>query len=267
LDNNPSVCVIAVSHNHGKLLPKALDSILSQTYDNFGIILIDDCSTDGSQDVIESYLDNPAFDDKLIAYHKLDPNAGHIQTFYYITEYYKQHYEYDLVTILETDDSWKPDSLEKRVKALVENDWDAVHTDVDHRFDDTNMTINDFWKTYSYPIESPLSIPFLMRDNRVFTCTLLSKHDYFVKAYDYSLFHNLGVSLCDYAAVLRMVKLGAKIGYIEESLSVYNKVATSVTNSMGQEKLLQETFNTKQLASNGKLFEDFNEESSSIPGV
>lgn len=55
----PFVSIIFTSYNHRRFLRKALESILYQTYPNYEVIVIDDCSTDGSQDIIKEYADNP----------------------------------------------------------------------------------------------------------------------------------------------------------------------------------------------------------------
>lgn len=61
MDNNyPLVSVVFTSYNHKEYLKQALDSLVNQTYPNLEIIVIDDCSTDGSQDILLQYghLDN-----------------------------------------------------------------------------------------------------------------------------------------------------------------------------------------------------------------
>ncbi len=49
------ITVYVVNHNYGRFLSRAMDSLLSQTYDNIEILLIDDGSTDGSATLVESY--------------------------------------------------------------------------------------------------------------------------------------------------------------------------------------------------------------------
>ncbi|MFW0717085.1 glycosyltransferase family 2 protein [Pedobacter sp. N23S346] len=54
----PKVSVIVPNYNHAKFLKQRLDSILNQTYQDFEIIILDDCSTDNSRAIIESYRNN-----------------------------------------------------------------------------------------------------------------------------------------------------------------------------------------------------------------
>jgi glycosyltransferase involved in cell wall biosynthesis len=54
-----TVSVIVPNYNHARFLPKRIGSILEQTYRDFELILLDDCSTDDSQDILTSYGANP----------------------------------------------------------------------------------------------------------------------------------------------------------------------------------------------------------------
>lgn len=51
----PTVSVIVPNYNHAPFLKQRIDSILEQTYQDFELILLDDCSTDGSRDIMENY--------------------------------------------------------------------------------------------------------------------------------------------------------------------------------------------------------------------
>ncbi len=55
----PTVSVIVPNYNHAPFLEQRIGSILYQTYQDFELILIDDCSTDGSRDIMENYRGNP----------------------------------------------------------------------------------------------------------------------------------------------------------------------------------------------------------------
>ena len=55
----PLVTVIIPNYNHAKYLRQRIDTVLNQTYTSFEVIILDDCSTDNSKDIILSYKDNP----------------------------------------------------------------------------------------------------------------------------------------------------------------------------------------------------------------
>ncbi|MCC9061722.1 glycosyltransferase family 2 protein [Flavobacterium piscisymbiosum] len=57
--NKPLVSVIVPNYNHEKFIKQRLDSILNQTYINFEVILLDDCSTDSSREILVQYSNNP----------------------------------------------------------------------------------------------------------------------------------------------------------------------------------------------------------------
>ena len=55
----PAISVIVPNYNHAPYLKQRIESIFDQTYQNFELILLDDCSTDGSRDIMEQYRSNP----------------------------------------------------------------------------------------------------------------------------------------------------------------------------------------------------------------
>ena len=55
----PKVSIIVPNYNHSKFLEKRLDSIFNQTYKDFEIILLDDCSTDDSLKILNEYVTRP----------------------------------------------------------------------------------------------------------------------------------------------------------------------------------------------------------------
>src|SRR5260370_11113027 len=55
----PALSVTVLNYNYAHYLPRCLDSILSQTWTDFELILINDRSTDNSLEVIQPYLKDP----------------------------------------------------------------------------------------------------------------------------------------------------------------------------------------------------------------
>ena len=55
----PLVSVIVPNYNHAPFLRLRLDSIFNQTFQDFEVIILDDCSTDNSKEIIEEYRNRP----------------------------------------------------------------------------------------------------------------------------------------------------------------------------------------------------------------
>lgn len=71
------VSVIIPNYNHAPYLRQRIESILNQTFQDFEMILIDDCSTDGSREIIESYRSNPKVSH--IVYNEANSGSAFIQ--------------------------------------------------------------------------------------------------------------------------------------------------------------------------------------------
>jgi glycosyltransferase involved in cell wall biosynthesis len=55
----PKVSIIVPNYDHARFLPQRLDSVLGQTFQDFELILLDDCSTDDSRSILSKYADDP----------------------------------------------------------------------------------------------------------------------------------------------------------------------------------------------------------------
>ena len=54
-----TVSIIIPNYNHARFLPKRIESVLGQTFRDFELILLDDCSTDDSRSILSKYADDP----------------------------------------------------------------------------------------------------------------------------------------------------------------------------------------------------------------
>ncbi|MDR1879055.1 MAG: glycosyltransferase, partial [Bacteroidales bacterium] len=68
----PEVSVIVPNYNHASYLVQRIESILNQTFQDFELLILDDCSTDNSKDIIEQYRNHPKV--KVIVYN--EENSG-----------------------------------------------------------------------------------------------------------------------------------------------------------------------------------------------
>lgn len=105
---NPKVSVIMASYNHEKYITRAIESVIAQTYDNWEMFIIDDCSSDNSAQLIEQYQSSK------IKFFQAKENRGPIFTFNQLLEKAQGAY----VAILGSDDVWYPDKLQKQVNYM-----------------------------------------------------------------------------------------------------------------------------------------------------
>ncbi len=104
----PKVSVIIPTYNRADLLPRAVNSVLSQTYHDYEIIIIDDHSPDNTQDVIA------AFSDPRIRSIRHQTNRR--QSAAINTGIASARGEY--IAFLDDDDEWLPNKLEGQVQIL-----------------------------------------------------------------------------------------------------------------------------------------------------
>src|SRR5215469_14515935 len=57
--DKPRVSVVVPNYNHAQFLPKRIDSILGQSFQDFEVLLLDDCSSDDSRSILSQYANNP----------------------------------------------------------------------------------------------------------------------------------------------------------------------------------------------------------------
>jgi glycosyltransferase involved in cell wall biosynthesis len=136
------ISVIVPNYNHAKYLVQRLDSILRQTYQNFEIIILDDCSTDNSRDIIERYRNDPHI--SAIIYN--ETNSG--STF----KQWKKGLELvkgDYVWIAESDDVASADFLEK-MTALIEEKQAMLAFCDSTVIDETGVKIRYSWIDTSF---------------------------------------------------------------------------------------------------------------------
>ena len=104
----PKVSVIIPTYNRAGLLPRAVNSVLSQTYDDYEIIIVDDCSTDNTRDVIAAFTDPRVL--------SIRHQTNRRQSASINTGISNARGEY--IAFLDDDDEWLPAKLEKQVAIL-----------------------------------------------------------------------------------------------------------------------------------------------------
>lgn len=99
------VSVIIASYNYAQYIKESIESVLNQTYSDFELVIIDDCSTDNSVEIINQFKDNR------IKFIQNDKNLGLKSTI----QKALSHCTGEWIAFLESDDMWVSDTLEKRL--------------------------------------------------------------------------------------------------------------------------------------------------------
>lgn len=122
---NGLLSIVMVSYNHGPYLKEAIQSVISQTYKNWELIIIDDGSSDNSREIAGEYAAKLPGQIKL-SVHKGKENLG-IATSYILGLRLCQG---EFIGFLESDDIWSDINAEVKIDALSDNNVGLVYSNV-----------------------------------------------------------------------------------------------------------------------------------------
>lgn len=108
------ISVIIPSYNRAETIRRSVDSVLNQSYRDIEVIVVDDCSTDGTLDVISGYTDNR------LRCVKHKQNRGACAARNTGIEYARGEY----IAFQDSDDSWRPDKLRYQLELLQKQEAD-----------------------------------------------------------------------------------------------------------------------------------------------
>jgi glycosyltransferase involved in cell wall biosynthesis len=110
---NELISIITPTFNSEKYLSTTIASILCQTYTNWELIVVDDCSTDNTSAIVKQF----AAIDKRIQLFFLQSNSGTGVARNHALSKTKGKY----ITFLDSDDLWLPEKLEKQIRFMQQN--------------------------------------------------------------------------------------------------------------------------------------------------
>lgn len=141
----PKITIVLTSYNQRVKLEKAFESLISQTYRNIDIIIVDDCSTDG---VSQNYIKSLSETHHNVCFFIQEKNVG-------IAKNKNTGFKMakgDLITYLDGDDYFLPTKIEEELKVMLSDETiDVVYS---------NFRIeNDFGETLSLWSEGKDKLP------------------------------------------------------------------------------------------------------------
>lgn len=112
------VSIIMPSYNTASFIEETIQSVLNQTYTNWKLIIVDDCSTDNTNEVVDT------IKDCRIHYLKNEKNSGAAISRNKALREAKGQW----IAYLDSDDLWMPEKLEKQIKFMEENGYVFSYT-------------------------------------------------------------------------------------------------------------------------------------------
>lgn len=195
------VSVIVPTFNREKTILRAINSICEQTYKNIEIIIVDDCSTDNTKNVIESLHNNN------IVYLRHDKNKGACAARNTGIEAASGDY----ISFLDSDDEWLPTKIEKQIKFLEQNKADIVFCSHTFYYDFNGNKS----EVPNRKIDSHILYKELLKKSFITTGSILAKSECFKKVkFDINL-----PRLQDWDLMINMGRY-FKIHHLNESLTI-----------------------------------------------
>jgi glycosyltransferase involved in cell wall biosynthesis len=188
-------CIMSTYNRADKFLADAINSVIAQQYKKWELIVVDDCSTDGTEKLVRSYMK----DDVRIRYIKLDQNSGsdckpkNVGVESSIGEY---------IAYIDDDCEWYPNHLQILVDAI-----EADKKNIDAVYCDFELVDPSGVNPVQRGIAMDFDPQFLFRRNYIDTNNVLHKTHlaFAVGGFDQSL-----PKFIDWNMWVRMVKWGAK---------------------------------------------------------
>ncbi|WP_370477441.1 glycosyltransferase family 2 protein [Tamlana flava] len=224
--NAPLVSVITACYNSEKHISEAINSVLNQTYQNWEMLLVDDCSSDNTIFVIEKFQKK----DARIKLFQLTKNSGAGITRNKAIKEAQGRF----IAFLDSDDRWLPQKLERQIDFMLKNEYRLSHTAyeiIENSGKSTNKIINP---------KAVLNYQDMLYSNKIGCLTAIFDQSKLGKVYLPIIRKRQ-----DYGLWLKILKTGARAYSLPEVLAQYRKTE----NSISQNKL-------KLMKWNWKLFRE-----------
>lgn len=205
--NNPLLSIIIPVYNSERFLKECLDSVLSQSFSDFEVIVVDDGSTDSSIQIEEEY----SKDSRFVIIRQ--SNAGQGAARNRALDIAKGKY----ITFLDSDDAMKPDFLKETLSKIEDGKYDIVVTNYDYINEQSEFLGNRSNKREYYTLDGYEALLEMFYDENVHIgpWAKLYKREVFEKERFKSCY-------CEDSDILeRIFKKNQSILYISDSLFRY----------------------------------------------
>lgn len=177
------ISIITASYNYANYISETIESVMSQTYPNWEMIVVDDGSTDNSVEIIKSYCRR---DNRIkLFYHENNKNKGLKDTILLGLEHAKS----DWIVFLESDDAITPNYLEEKIKIIEQNpNIEFVFNNFDIIGDTSYYKTTKYsdWKKYVAKKSGFISKKFFYNLNNIPTFSLVMMKKYLFETLNFN---------------------------------------------------------------------------------
>lgn len=196
--------IIMPAYNSEKYISQAVESVLNQSYKNWELIIINDCSTDNTEQIIKSYQQQYAANKKIklitLAQNKGVANARNIGI---------KNAKGKYIAFLDADDIWQKEKLYKQIQLLKSTNTDITYTAY-QMINETGQTIKE------RRVKETLHLNDLLKENSIiFSSVACKKESIINKQFKSEWYHE------DYVFLIDLAKEGKRFKGINESLMQY----------------------------------------------
>lgn len=131
---NGLVSIIMPSWNTAKFIAESIQCVIDQTYQDWELLIVDDCSTDDTDDVIAPFLRDP----RIKLFHN-EKNSGAALS----RNKAMREAQGEWIAFLDSDDLWTPDKLEKQVAFMKDNGYVLSYHEYE-KIDEEDKPLNIF---------------------------------------------------------------------------------------------------------------------------
>ena len=204
------VSIVMPLYNAQRFVTQAIESVLSQSYEHFELLIVDDKSTDNSVTIVKKYINK----DKRIKLFFLDVNSGPVAARNRAIKEAKGRY----IAFLDSDDVWFRDKLYRQIEFMNENH--LVLTYSAYETMDENAHYINTRKCFS-----PVSYRDMLKSNRIGNLTGIYDVTFFGKVYMKDVGHE------DYVMWLHLLKRITSTSGIKEPLASYRILSNSISSN------------------------------------
>lgn len=205
--------VYILTYNRSNYLEKCINSVLKQSYSNFDLYILDNCSTDDTSEIVKK------ISDKRINYLRHEKNIGFINN----TNFAFNHCQTDYLVIFHDDDIMKSDFLRKELKILEDNlNIDAVcclSDNIDCNDNIIEVNYNANLKSGMYESNEIINY-FMHTQSSCIQCPSVMYRKDSVKKYNIQFKKEAGLA-CDAVAFMDLERAGGHVFHLSEKLICY----------------------------------------------